>query len=136
MRFDREELARLRARLIAHVLFSMRTAFEAVAHNKLRAGLTSLGILFGVASVIAMLAIGKGAEQEILEQMRLLGSNNIVVTPLVEQNEGQAKDDEKSKQTKKFSPGLSEDDAKAILATIPDVQTTSAGDRPQYEHHA
>ena len=39
--------------------------------------LTSLGILFGVASVIAMLAIGKGAEQEILEQMRLLGSNNI-----------------------------------------------------------
>ena len=44
--------------------------------------------LFGVASVIAMLAIGKGAEQEILEQMRLLGSNNILVTPLEEQAGG------------------------------------------------
>ena len=58
------------------------------AHNKLRAGLTSLGILFGVASVIAMLAIGNGAEQEILEQMKLLGANNIVITPIVEQKEG------------------------------------------------
>ena len=34
-----------------------------------------------------MLAIGKGAEQEILEQMRLLGSNNVVITPIVEQKE-------------------------------------------------
>ena len=71
--------------LLAHVAFSARTAAEAVAHNKLRAGLTSLGILFGVASVIAMLAIGSGAEQEILEQMKLLGANNIVITPIVEQ---------------------------------------------------
>ena len=38
-----------------------------------------------------MLAIGKGAEQEILEQMKLLGSNNIIVTPLVEQKEGKAR---------------------------------------------
>ena len=56
-----------RARAIfTHILFSARTAAEAVSHNKLRASLTSLGILFGVASVIAMLAIGNGAEQEIL----------------------------------------------------------------------
>ena len=93
MRFDRESLARLRGQITAHVVFSMRTALEAVQHNKLRASLTSLGILFGVASVIAMLAIGRGAEQEILEQMRLLGSNNIVITPLVEQKEEKAKDE-------------------------------------------
>ena len=68
------DLARVRGELTAHVLFSVRTAIEAVGHNTLRAALTSLGILFGVASVIAMLAIGKGAEAEILEQMRLLGS--------------------------------------------------------------
>src|SRR6266481_4839242 len=79
----------------AHVSFSARTAAEAVGHNKLRAGLTSLGILFGVASVIAMLAIGNGAEQEILEQMRLLGANNIVVTPIVEQKEGKVDKDDK-----------------------------------------
>ena len=80
---DREKLEALRVQIVAHVLFSMGTAVEAVKHNKLRAGLTSLGILFGVASVFAMLAIGKGAEQEVLEQMRLLGSNNVVITPLV-----------------------------------------------------
>ena len=126
MRFDREKLEKLRAAIIAHVVFSMRTAVEAVLHNKLRAGLTSLGILFGVASVIAMLAIGKGAEQEILEQMKLLGSNNIIVTPIVEQKEGNAKDEEKDqKQVKKFSPGLSYADAEAIRNVVPNVETTS-----------
>src|ERR1044071_1494895 len=99
-------LAELRAQLTAHVLFSMRTASEAVLHNKLRAGLTSLGILFGVASVIAMLAIGKGAEQEILAQMRLLGTNNIIVTPLVEQKEEKVEKDAGRKEQKRFSPGL------------------------------
>src|SRR5213080_4566026 len=115
-----------RARDIAtHVAFSARTAAEAVGHNKLRAGLTSLGILFGVASVIAMLAIGKGAEQEILEQMRLLGSNNIVITPIVEQKEGAAKEEKDEKQVKKFSPGLSYADAEAIRRVVPNVETTS-----------
>src|SRR5919107_1801637 len=103
----------------AHLMFSGRTAAEAVAHNKLRASLTSLGILFGVASVIAMLAIGNGAEQEILAQMKLLGANNIVVTPIVEQKEGKVEKDDGKKQTKKFSPGLSYLDAQAIRLTIP-----------------
>src|SRR5689334_24553279 len=108
------DLARLRGELTAHVLFSVRTALEAVGHNTLRAGLTSLGILFGVASVIAMLAIGRGAEAEILEQMRLLGSNNVLVAPYVEQSEGAADDEEDDKQPKRFSPGLTYLDAKAI----------------------
>src|SRR4051812_29300080 len=112
--------------LATQVAFSARTAAEAVGHNKLRAGLTSLGILFGVASVIAMLAIGKGAEQEILEQMRLLGSNNIVITPIIEQKEGNAKDEEKDEKTvKKFTPGLSYADAEAIREIVPNVETTS-----------
>ena len=86
----------------------------------LRASLTSLGILFGVASVIAMLAIGNGAEQEILAQMKLLGANNIVITPIVEQQEGRVDKDEK-KQSKRFSPGLSALDAHAIGKAIPAV---------------
>jgi putative ABC transport system permease protein len=125
VRLDREALARVRAQVIAHVSSSMRTALEAVRHNKLRASLTSLGILFGVASVIAMLAIGKGAEQEILEQMRLLGSNNIMITPLVEQSEG-AVEEEKEKQAKKFTPGLSYADAQSIARVIPGVDVVSA----------
>jgi putative ABC transport system permease protein len=109
----------------AHALFAMRTALEAVAHNRLRAGLTSLGILFGVASVIAMLAIGRGAEAEILEQMKLLGSNNVLVAPYVEQREGAA-EEEDARQAKRFSPGLTYLDAQAIRQHIPGVEAVSA----------
>jgi putative ABC transport system permease protein len=126
VRFDRQTLARLRAQFTAHVAFSLRTAVVAVGHNKLRAALTSLGILFGVASVIAMLAIGKGAEQEILDQMRLLGSNNIIVTPLVEQKEEAAAKEEGKQEPKRYTPGLTYRDAEAIRAVIPNVEMTSA----------
>jgi putative ABC transport system permease protein len=108
----------------AHALFAIRNALEGVTHNKLRAGLTSLGILFGVASVIAMLAIGRGAEQEILEQMRLLGTNNVIVTPIVEKKEEQAKDDGKQ-EVKRYSPGLSREDARAVAQVVPGVDATS-----------
>ena len=120
---DRVERAR---GIIRHLAFSARTAAEAVGHNKLRAGLTSLGILFGVASVIAMLAIGNGAEQEILEQMKLLGANNIVVTPIVEQSEGKVADKDEKKESKRFTPGLTYLDAEAIRQVIPDVGATSS----------
>ena len=119
------QLSRART-LAAHVVFSGGIAAEPVVHNKLRASLTSLGILFGVASVIAMLAIGNGAEQEILEQMKLLGANNIVVTPIVEQKEGKVERDEGKKQSKKFSPGLTYLDAVAIKHAIPAVGATSS----------
>jgi putative ABC transport system permease protein len=113
------------AHVATQTAFALRTALEAVAHNRLRAGLTSLGILFGVASVIAMLAIGKGAEQEILEQMRLLGTNNVVITPYVEQQEGAVDRETDSKQPKKFSPGLSVQDVDAIRAVIPSLDAVS-----------
>ncbi len=125
MRLDWANLKRWRAQFVTLAAFSVRIALEAVQHNKLRAALTSLGILFGVASVIAMLAIGKGAEQEILEQMRLLGSNNVMITPLVEQKEELAKE-QPEKQVKKFSPGLTYADALALARVIPGVETTSA----------
>ncbi len=120
----RADLAALREAFTAHVTFALRTAIEAVGHNKMRAALTSLGILFGVASVISMLAIGKGAEQEILEQMRLLGTNNIVVSPVVEQKEGQVKD--KKEQHRRFTPGLRYADAQAIRDVIPNVEASSS----------
>jgi putative ABC transport system permease protein len=125
VRVDRATLARLRARIGSQAAFTLRTAVGALQHNKLRAFLTSLGILFGVASVIAMLAIGKGAEQEILEQLRLLGSNNVVITPLVEQKEGPV-EQRSEKDVKKFSPGLTYADAQAIAHVIPAVEVTCA----------
>ncbi len=118
------ELDRLRREIVGHAAFSMRIALDAVRHNRLRGALTSLGILFGVASVIAMLAIGRGAEREILEQMQLLGTNNIVVTPLVEQKEGVA-NEEDEKEQKRYSPGLTMHDARSIAAVIAEVDAAS-----------
>jgi putative ABC transport system permease protein len=118
-------LARWREQTLSHMVFGMRNALEAVRHNKLRASLTSLGIMFGVASVIAMLAIGKGAEQEILAQMQLLGTNNVIVTPLVEQSE-QELDEGSEREVERFSPGLTYEDAAAIARVIPGVEATSA----------
>ena len=60
-------------------------ALEAIFSHKLRSSLTALGIIFGVAAVIAMMAIGAGAQKEILDQMELVGVNNIVIKPIVEQ---------------------------------------------------
>ena len=47
--------------------------------HKLRTFLTMLGVVFGVGSVVAMLSVGEGASQEALEQIRKIGSNNILV---------------------------------------------------------
>ncbi len=126
MAIDLKRLAELRGAFYSHVVFAVRTALEAVAHNRLRAGLTSLGILFGVASVIAMLAIGKGAESEILEQMKLLGSNNVLIKPYVEQKDGTAGEDDDAKEVKRWSPGLTYLDAKALEHAIPGVDAVSA----------
>ena len=71
-----------------HIILGLGIALEAITHNKTRAVLTSLGIVFGVGSVISMLAVGTGAKQEILDQMKLLGANNIIITPVIEQEEG------------------------------------------------
>ncbi len=121
---DRAALLKLRAAVISHAGFSFRTAIVAVGHNRLRASLTSLGILFGVASVIAILAIGSGAEKEILEQMKLLGANNVVVAPLVEQKEGPV-ESPYAKQVKRYTPGLTYADVGAIQRDIPAVDAVS-----------
>ena len=113
--------------MLAHITQSLWIAIEAISHNKLRAMLTSLGIVFGVGSVISMLAVGTGAKQEILDQMKLLGANNIIITPIVEQEEGKVAEDEQQKKTekKRFSPGLTLEDAQSIQRTLPDVMFVS-----------
>jgi len=103
-------------------------AFESILANKLKSILTALGIIFGVAAVISMLAIGNGAQQEILEQIEMVGVNNIVITPIVEEKAGEenGEDDGSGNEKKsKFSRGLTLKDAEAIKQIIPSVQKTS-----------
>jgi len=108
------------------LLANFYIAFEAVLANKVRSLLTALGIIFGVAAVIAMLAIGTGAQQEIMEQIKLVGVNNIVIEPIVEQIEEQV--DQSSgveREKSKFSPGLKLDDVTAIQNIIPGIKRIS-----------
>jgi putative ABC transport system permease protein len=60
-------------------LTNFQIALEALQVNKFKSALTALGIFFGVAAVIIMMGIGKGAKQEILDQMKYIGVNNIWV---------------------------------------------------------
>lgn len=63
-----------------HILDSLQTALESLAHNKLRSFLTALGIIIGVASVIVMVALGTGAQQAVQNRFRGLGSNEMTIT--------------------------------------------------------
>jgi len=107
------------------LLANFYIAVEAVLANKLRSLLTGLGIIFGVAAVIAMLAIGRGAQQELLEQIKLVGVNNIVIKPVLEQKEEKIDEQPGKKDKKKFTPGLTVRDLKSIKEIIPVISRTS-----------
>jgi len=86
--------------------------------HRLRSTLTMLGIIFGVSSVIAMLAIGEGASRDAQEKIAQLGSNNIIIKttePVEEQSAGG------QRQTLK-EYGLTYADAERFRSGIPDVQ--------------
>ena len=107
------------------LLANLEIAIGAVLSNKLRSLLTALGIIFGVAAVIAMLAIGNGAQKEILDQIKLVGVNNIVIKPIIEQKEEKVDETVGKKEKKKFSPGLTLRDVNNIMKTIPDLTMVS-----------
>lgn len=112
--------------MIQRITYNFLIAIEAITHHKLRSFLTSLGIIFGVASVISMLAIGRGAQQEILDQLKLLGANNVIIKPVVEQEEGEVTEAFEEKVDKKrFSPGLTLLDVESIEKIVPHVDFIS-----------
>ncbi|WP_440134509.1 ABC transporter permease [Chitinophaga sancti] len=103
-------------------------ALDSLGANRLRSFLTALGIIFGVSAVIAMLAIGKGAQEEILNQMKLVGVNNIVIKPKSQEKKDNTSNnsDQKEPESKpKFSKGLSLADAMSIRRILPTVVAIS-----------
>src|SRR3954471_12703171 len=107
------------------LLANLFIAISAVITNKLRSLLTALGIIFGVAAVIAMLAIGNGAQQEILDQIKLVGVNNIVIKPIIEQKEEKIEEGGGKKEKKKFSPGLTIRDVQSLQSVVPNLTRVS-----------
>lgn len=112
-------------KFFSRYLHDILIGIEAIQTNKLKSILTALGIIFGVAAVITMLAIGNGAEQEILDQIKMVGVNNIIITPsstsVSSSGENNNTDNEEGAKTRKFSKGLTLLDAQAITEVIPTV---------------
>ena len=96
------------------LLAAMRIALRALRVNRLRSALTMLGIIIGVAAVIAMVAVGSGATERIQEQIQAIGSNLIMVVPGSITSNG-------IRLGSGAMVTLSEDDAKAIAAECPAV---------------
>ena len=69
------------------ILDSFRSALQSIIVNKLRSALTMFGVIIGVASVIAMVAVGNGASQQVQQQVLSLGSNLVTVTPGAQKND-------------------------------------------------
>ena len=97
-----------------HFLSSMRIAFRALQVNKLRSALTMLGIVIGVAAVIATAAIGSGAKQRIQQQIASIGSNTIIVLPGSLTSSG-------LRMGTGNAVTLSESDARELPAQCPDI---------------
>jgi len=89
--------------------------------HKLRSFLTMLGVVFGVGSVVAMLSVGEGASKEALEQIKRLGSNNIIVSSMKS-----AEEEATSTQRSRMSIyGLTYEDHRRAAESFEDIQRTA-----------
>ncbi len=123
-------------RLYKRYIHDFNIAVDSLLDNKLKTFLTGLGIIFGVAAVISMLAVGRGAKEEILEQIKLVGVNNIVISPIVEAKEESESSSSTSsssssssnnslEEKRKYSPGLTLEDVAAISKLLPTLKSIS-----------
>ena len=103
----------------------VRLGVKSLWLHKLRSLLTVLGIVFGVCSVIAMLAIGEGASFEAQEQIKNLGSQNIILRSVKPPEEQKVSD--KGSQSYVLQYGLTYADIKRIKSTIPGVTVVVPG---------
>ena len=90
---------------------TLRLAVRAVRVNRLRSMLTTLGIVLGVAAVVAMMAVGEGAQSQVSEQIGKLGTNLLYIYP--------------DSSVARARRPLTEDDAAAILREVPGVEISA-----------
>lgn len=108
-----------------HISNLFKIALRAIAANKLRSFLTMLGIIIGVASVIAMLAIGQGSKQSIQKNIAEMGSNMIMIRPGQDRGPGGARQDASDMQTLKLKDyEMLRDDTHYLAAISPSVNSS------------
>jgi putative ABC transport system permease protein len=99
---------------VRSILDGIRLAIRAIVRNPLRASLTVLGILIGVAAVVTVTALGSGARDHVSQQIQAIGSNFIIIFPQPPQASG-------ARGTQGSGMRLTEDDARAILRDSPSL---------------
>ena len=98
---------------------SLRLGMKSLLLHKLRSGLTVLGIVFGVAAVISMLAVGEGASREAQERYQQLGAVNIIIRSVKPSEEAQAAG---GRPARMLNYGLNYADFDRIMDTVPTIQ--------------
>lgn len=93
----------------------LRKGYRSLMLHRLRSLLSTLGVLFGVVAVVAMLSIGEGAKQETLEQIEQLGMNNVIIRQI------EMSEEQHIKAREKRSRGLTLEDAKSLEKGVKDV---------------
>ncbi len=106
-----------------HVLPELRQGLDNLRSHKLRSALTMLGMIFGVAAVVAMLSIGAGARQEVIAFIEQLGVRNIIV------ESRETSDRQALQRIRKLSAGLSFQDLRVIESNLPALRATSGRKR-------
>jgi putative ABC transport system permease protein len=105
------------------LLPELRLGLENLRAHKLRSLLTMLGMIFGVAAVVAMLSIGAGAQQEVMAFIEQLGVRNLIVEAR------EAPDNQALQKVRKLSAGLSFQDLRVIQSNIDNITAASARKR-------
>ncbi len=103
------------------IIRDVRLGAKTLLLHKLRSLLTMLGVVFGVASVIAMLAVGEGASREALDRIRMLGSTNI----MLESVKPTDTPDDRGQRTRVLDYGLRYEDERRIREHLDHVQRTA-----------
>lgn len=108
----------------------IKLAFKNLSQYKMRAGLTMLGIIFGVCSVVAMLSVGEGANQEIQEKIQKMGSRNILIKSVKVPNE---ENNQSNQRNMIATYGLTYDDAEDLARFVPNLEATIPIKRLRYD---
>lgn len=102
----------------------LKIAFKALVNNKMRAFLTMLGIIIGVASVITMLAIGQGSKKSIQKQISEMGSNMIMIHPGGDMRGGMRRDPSEMQTLKLTDYEALRDECMYVSAISPNVSSS------------
>src|SRR6516165_11487746 len=97
----------------------LRLGLKSLLLHKLRSGLTALGLIFGVAAVISMLAVGEGASRDAQIRIEQLGATNIILRSVKPSDEAQAATGRQAPLIFRYS--LTYADRERIVGTVPTI---------------